>query len=142
MTIPQALLAQIYAHARAAFPAECCGYLRGTAADTLDECVPCTNADAAAPDRGFAIDGAELLAFAKTFASPRPARVVYHSHPNGRAYFSPIDREVAAPDGAPAYPVAHLVVGVDATGPREAALFAWSAAAREFVEIARFSPSC
>ena len=94
MTIAEPVLAAIYAHARAAFPAECCGYVRGDA-----EVVACTNAQEAganpfAPDRaadsGFAIAGAELLAFARTFDSSRPARIVYHSHPNGRAYFSAV----------------------------------------------------
>lgn len=140
--IADAVLAQIYAHARTAFPAECCGYVRGD-----DEVVACTNAQDSgenpfAPDRGadsgFAIAGAELLAFARTFDSPRPARIVYHSHPNGRAYFSEVDRAAAATAGGPAYPVQHLVVGVTAVGIAEAALFAWSSEAHDFVEVLRF----
>jgi proteasome lid subunit RPN8/RPN11 len=137
------VLAAICAHAREAFPAECCGYVRAG-----DEVVRCTNAQAPgvspfAPDRtaehAFAIAGAELLAFAHTFRSPRPARVVYHSHPNGRAYFSEIDRAAAASDAGPIYPVDHLVVGVTAAGIAEAALFGWDTRARAFVEIARWS---
>jgi proteasome lid subunit RPN8/RPN11 len=137
--IPDGLLEAIYIHARAAFPAECCGYLVGAAgAVDVDERVACTNAHGAGDHRAFAIDGAELLAFARTFATPRPARIVYHSHPNGRAYFSEADRRVAAPDG-PAYDVQHVVIGVAAAGPTEAAQFAWSAAAGDFVEVARWS---
>jgi len=138
--IPDDLRAAIYAHARAAFPAECCGYLVGAAGgDAVDEAIACANAHGAGDDRAFAIEGAELLAFARTFRSPRPARVVYHSHTNGRAYFSERDRAVAATPDGPAYDVQHLVVGVIAAGATEAAQFAWSAEARDFVEVARWS---
>ena len=142
--ITDAVLAQIYAHARAAFPAECCGYIREGG-----EVVACTNTQEAgdnpfAPERGadsgFAISGAELLAFARSLDSPHPARVVYHSHPNGRAYFSDVDRAAAASDVGPVYPVQHLVVGVDATGVTEAVLFEWSAEAHDFREVLRFPP--
>ena len=49
------------------------------------------------------IAGAELFAFARSFDSDRPARIVYHSHTNGRAYFSEVDREVAATPAGPHY---------------------------------------
>ncbi len=127
--------------ARAEFPAECCGYLLG---DPVDTAVACRNAQLdgdhpTAPDRGadtgFVIAGAELFAFARSFDGPRPARVVYHSHTNGRAYFSHVDREVARLAG---YPVEHLVVGVTSQGVTEAAQFAWSADAADFIELARW----
>jgi proteasome lid subunit RPN8/RPN11 len=138
------LLQQIYAHARAAFPDECCGYLRGPAG-TVDAVVARRNAQAdgahpIAPDRGadtgFVIAGAELFAFARSFDGDHPARVVYHSHTNGRAYFSEVDRANAR---GPAYPVQQLVVGVTAEGVTECAQFAWSDAAGDHVEVARWS---
>jgi [CysO sulfur-carrier protein]-S-L-cysteine hydrolase len=145
IAIPDALRAQIYAHARAAFPAECCGYLTGPAASpTVDTAVACRNAQPdgghpthphRGPDTGFVIAGAELLAFARSFDGPRPARVVYHSHPNGRAYFSDVDQDLAR---GPAYPVQHLVVGVTARGVTEAAQLAWSPAGGAYVEVARW----
>jgi [CysO sulfur-carrier protein]-S-L-cysteine hydrolase len=145
IAIPAPLRAQIYAHARAAFPAECCGYLTGRSpGDAADAVVPCRNAqpDGAHPtephrgaDTGFVIAGAELLAFARSFDGPRPARVVYHSHTNGRAYFSAVDQDLAR---GPAYPVQHLVVGVTARGVTEAAQLAWSDDAGAYVEIARW----
>lgn len=142
----------IYAHARTTYPDECCGYLTGAPSGaSVDNIVRCTNAQneqrdvaqsiegAGAPardaDRGFVIAGAELLRFAKSFDGPAPARIVYHSHTNGRAYFSELDRAMAA---GPAYPVQHLVVGVGADGVTEAAQFAWSDAAGEYVEVARW----
>lgn len=146
LAIPPGVLAAVYAHARAAFPDECCGYLVGPGdGAAVAEAVPCANAlaggepvPARGPDTGFAIAGRELLAFARSFEGERPARVVYHSHTNGRAYFSEVDREHARAGGAPAYPVQHLVVGVTAAGVTEAAQYAWSDDARDFVEVARW----
>lgn len=130
------LRAAIYAHARAAFPAECCGYLTGRAdrPGEVDAAVACTNA-ADDPATGFALDGRELLVFARSFDGPAPARVVYHSHPNGRAYFSATDH--AAHGG---YPVEHVVVGLTAAGIVEVAQFA---AADDGVvrELARWRPA-
>lgn len=143
LAIPADVLAAVYQHAVAEFPAECCGYLVGGAA--IESAVRCRNAQPdglhpTAPERGadtgFVIAGAELFAFARSFDGPRPARVVYHSHTNGRAYFSAVDREVARSAG---YPVQHLVVGVTAAGITEAAQFAWSDEAGDFVEIARWA---
>lgn len=146
IAIPPALREQLYRHARRGFPDECCGYLVGPAdGDTVEAAVECRNAqrDGDHPtepqrgaDTGFVIAGAELLSFARSFDGPRPARVVYHSHTNGRAYFSEVDRALAT---GPAYPVQHLVIGVTALGVTEAAQYAWSAEARDHVEIARWS---
>ena len=144
VAIPDALLQAVYREARAAFPAECVGWL--TADHQLR---PCQNAQAGgehptAADRtaetAYVIAGDDLLAFARAFAGAAPPTVLYHSHPNGRAYFSATDREVArSPWGdGPTYPVQQLVVGVDADRVVEAALFAWSDGAADFVEIARY----
>jgi len=145
VVIPGDVLAAVYAHALAAYPDECCGYLIGAAPDAVDAAVACRNAqsDGTHPiaaergaDTGFVIDGAELLRFARSFDTDRPARVVYHSHTNGRAYFSTVDSQMAA---GPAYPVQHIVVGVIAGAIVEVAQFAWSGAARDYVEIARWT---
>ena len=148
--IPPSLREQIYRHARRCFPAECCGYLRG--ADAVDQIVECRNAHVdgehpTAPERSdesaFVIAGAELFAFAKSFESPTPARIVYHSHTNGRAYFSQVDREVATVHAdaraMPSYPVQHLVIGLDRDRVREAAQFAWNAEAGDWIEVARWA---
>lgn len=155
IAIPDDLLAEIYAHAVAAFPDECCGYLVGRSPGAVDAAVPCRNAQSdgdhpVAPERGadagFVIAGDELFRFARSFDSERPARVVYHSHTNGRAYFSAVDRQVAA---GPAYPVQHVVIGVvRVAGPAgeaspsvtEVAQFAWSEAEGDHVEVARWTP--
>lgn len=142
LAIPEALRAQLYAHALAAFPDEACGYLTGPRDGTaVDTHVTCRNAQIdgehpIAPERGadsgFVIAGGELLAFARTFDSAAPARIVYHSHPNGRAYLSEIDREMARGSG---YPVQHLVIGVAAGAITEVAQFD-----EDLVEIARWTP--
>jgi proteasome lid subunit RPN8/RPN11 len=162
IAIPLTLREQIYAHARRCFPAECCGYLRGPAttarasasaddAIVADAIVECRNVHGdgdhpTTPDRGddsaFVIAGTELIAFARSFDTPSPARVVYHSHTNGRAYFSAVDRDVATTAWntatGPTYPVQHLVVGLTELAIVEAAQFAWSDTAREWIEIARW----
>ncbi len=149
--IPEAIRAALYAVARAAFPHECCGYLVGATHDAVTAIVPCRNAQPDGqhpthPDRGaetgFVIEGAELLAFASTFTTHAPARVVYHSHPNGSAYFSAVDRANALTPEGPAYPVQHLVIGVTAQDVTEAALFAWAHEIRDFVEVARWDARC
>lgn len=147
VSIAPALLSQIYAQARAEFPAECCGYVRGPdESDLADEVVACHNAhepNSIIPDRAtdtaFAIDGRELLAFVRSLDTDRPAKVIYHSHTNGRAYFSDADRRASAEPSGPYYPVQHLVVGVTADRVVEAAMFGWDTASRDFVELARWS---
>ncbi len=150
LTIPATLMAQIFSEARAAFPAECCGWLTGPADQSaVDGIRPCANAQEqgdhpTAADRSaetaYVIAGDDLLAFNKAFRSDHPPRIIYHSHPNGQAYFSDTDRAVAtSPWGdGPNYDVQQLVVGLDAERVVEAALFAWSDDAGGFVEIARF----
>ena len=103
--IPQDVLEEIYRRAREAFPGECCGWLTGARDGSAVTTVrPCANAQASgthptAPDRGaetaYVFAGADLLALNHSLDSDAPARVIYHSHPNGRAYFSDTDRDVA-----------------------------------------------
>ncbi len=149
IAIPRELLECAYAEARAAFPAECCGWLTGADDSAVDALRACVNQQDAgdhptaanrSAETAYVIAGDDLLAFSKSFDGDAPARIIYHSHPNGRAYFSDTDRAVAASpwgDG-PAYPVQQLVVGLDDQRVVEAALFAWSDADEGFVEIARY----
>ena len=151
IAIPAGVRAAVESHALADAPAECCGYLVGPAGGQhVDEVVRCRNAqaDGAHPlaptrgaDTGFVIAGRELIAFARSLDTARPARIVYHSHTHGRAYLSALDRALADGDAAgPAYPVQQLVIGVVDGAITETAQFAWDAAAGTHVEIARWSP--
>ena len=150
MNIPADILADIYAHAREDFPNECCGWLIGPReSDTITRVRRATNAyqpssHPTAPDRtaetAYVIDGADLIELNSTMDHPEPPRVIYHSHPNGRAYFSDTDRRVATDpwgDG-PVYPVRQLVIGIDAERVVEARLFDWDDCEKGYVEIARF----
>ena len=148
IAIPRAVLEAVYAHARAAFPDECCGYLVGAAPGAVDTIVACRNAQAdgehpltpeRGADTGFVIAGAELLRFARSFDTAQPARIVYHSHTNGRAYFSTTDQQMAATPAGPAYPVQHVVIGVAGGRVVETAQFAWQDQVAAYVEIARWT---
>ncbi len=148
--IPRKILEEVYREARRSFPAECCGWLAGPVggleASTLRHCINAQDSGThpTTPDRGaetaYVITGDDLLTLNRSFDTDLPAQVIYHSHPNGRAYLSPTDREVAtSPWGdGPAYPVQQLVVGLDQHRVVEAALYAWSDQDEGFVEIARY----
>lgn len=150
IAIPRELLEAVYHEARKSFPAECCGWLSGPRdEDRASALRTCVNAQAEgehptqagrAADTAYVIAGDDLLALNRELDGPTPAKLIYHSHYNGRAYFSQTDHEVAtSPWGdGPMYPVQQLVVGISAEKVVESALFAWSETARAFVEIQRF----
>ncbi len=150
ITIPQNILEAVYREARASFPNECCGWLVGAKDGSAVSSVRrCDNVQEAgghpiAAERGaetaYVFSASDLLELNRTLDGEIPPRIIYHSHPNGRAYFSPTDQQVARdPWGeGPAYPVQQLVVGIDGEQVVESVLFDWSDEAGEFVEIARF----
>ena len=148
--VPTDILEAVYREARAAFPAECCGWLTGPShGAAVDAIRPAANAQESGAhptaaertaETAYVFNSADLLALNGSLDSGAPARIIYHSHPNGRAYLSDTDRAVAtSPWGdGPAYPVQQLVVGIDGQRVVEAALFAWSDDAGGFVELARY----
>ena len=150
LQVARELLLDIYQAAREAFPAECCGWLSGPAdGDEVTVTRRCANAQDSGThptvagrgaETAYLFTGGDLLDLNQSLDGELPARIIYHSHPNGQAYFSATDREVAtSPWGdGPAYPVQQLVVGIDGQRVVEAALFAWSDDAGGFVEIARY----
>ncbi len=149
--IPERALRAVYDNARAAFPGECCGWLSGPSAGWsasevhLAVNVQTDGGHPTHPGRGvesaYVFSTKDLLALSESLEGEHPARVIYHSHPNGKAYLSEIDRKVAtSPWGdGPAFPVQQLVVGVEDGSVVESALFAWSDADNAFVEVARFA---
>ena len=149
VTIPSSLLHAVYSEARKSYPNEACGWLIGSAADNRAVAIrACVNAKTLGIHSAVADQGAEtayefaakdVLELNHSFDTDAPAVVIYHSHPNGRAYFSKTDRQFAKSmwgDG-PAYPVQQLVVGIDASRVVETALFAWSWESNDFIEISR-----
>lgn len=149
--IPRALLEQVYREARKSFPAECCGWISGEKDEhRAVRLRSCHNAQAdgdhptqaeRSTDTAYVIAGDDLLALNRELDGAEPPKAIYHSHYNGKAYFSETDHQVAtSPWGdGPTYPVQQLVVGISADRVEEAALFAWSEDAGGFVEIQRFS---
>ncbi|MGH7354941.1 MAG: Mov34/MPN/PAD-1 family protein [Candidatus Rokuibacteriota bacterium] len=66
--------------------------------------------------------------------------VIYHSHPDVGAYFSPTDRQQAAPPplGEPIWVGAtYVVFAINGGRAEELAAFRWDAEARDFVEVHR-----
>lgn len=148
--VPRASLEAIFAHARESYPDECCGWITGdkdsNTASGVRRAVNAYEPEAhpTAKDRSsqtaFVISDSDLLDLARTLDDDVRPRIIYHSHPNGRAYFSETDRSNAADpwgDG-PAYPVQQIVVGIDEDRVVEARLFAWDDDAEDFIEIAEF----
>ena len=161
MNITKEALAEVYRHARDEFPNECCGWLTGPrggdeanevrrAANAYDPASHPTASDRSA-ETAYVISGADLLALNRDLdESDNPPLAIYHSHPNGKAYFSETDRKVATmmdemdPEGPPypefpVYPVLQLVVGVSADGVKEARLYEWSESRMDFAEVALFA---
>lgn len=151
LEIPAEVLSEVYREARRTFPYECCGWLSGPVGEErVDSVRPCHNAQDSGThptqaqrgaETAYVITGSDLLALNLSLEGDAPARIIFHSHPNGGAYFSPTDREVAtSPWGdGPAYPVQQLVVGVTESRVEGAALFAWSDDEGGFVQVASYA---
>lgn len=136
-------LEEIYRHAVASYPAECCGFVRD---DSMTRCLNAMDQlSARRPqdfDRsvrtGYAFGLPDLRDLAESFDSPSPVRLVYHSHPDVGAYFSDEDARNAVVDGQPVYPVRHLVVDAAADGVRGSRLYEFSPAAGRYEELRSF----
>jgi len=157
--IPRAVLDAIYAHAREGYPEEVCGFIIGlgprpqagagseaTAQWEARRCENRQNALHAEDPATFPRDaktaynlGAKDLFFLdRSLGTDRPVKIIYHSHVDVGAYFSPEDERAAAPDGELLYPVDYLVVDVTKDGARGAKLFRFDGG--RFVEIGSYGP--
>jgi proteasome lid subunit RPN8/RPN11 len=137
--------AQIHAQAEAEYPAECCGVLligKGSGADRL--LLPCRNIQdelhAKDPVRhprdsrtAYFIDPKDLLAIGRREAQGYAVAVIYHSHIDAGAYFSPTDKRNALINGEPAYPEAlYVVLSVLEGKVVDSRAFAWDPSAGDF----------
>lgn len=118
IVIEEAVLEDMYRHARETFPRECCGYLLAGEGGAGLEVRRCTNlqdelhADdpetfPRTAENAYNIGGRELLHLVRSFGGARPATIIYHSHPRVGAYFSAEDERAAEAAG---YPVDYLVI--------------------------------
>jgi proteasome lid subunit RPN8/RPN11 len=127
---------------------ESCGFLVGPAEDwpRLDGIVPMVNRANALhrldPETYprtartyFDIDSMKFEgAIRRGEAEGRPVKVLYHSHLDAGAYFSPTDAEVAKMgQGEPPWDLAYLVTSVRAEGVDDRKLFVWDPPTRSFV---------
>jgi proteasome lid subunit RPN8/RPN11 len=141
--IPDDALREIARHARAQYPAECCGLLLADASGALRfqpiANVAGTAQGVATSDRtqrdGYVMDPKALLD-ALEAADRSGGRLwgIVHSHPDAGAYFSNEDRKMALGGGTePLWPDVHyLVVSVMAGRVDAARLYSWNGARSEF----------
>jgi proteasome lid subunit RPN8/RPN11 len=128
---------------------ESCGFLVGPAADgrRVDGVVPMVNRANALhrldpesyPRTGrtyFDIDSMKFeREIRKGEEQGRPVKVLYHSHLDVGAYFSPTDAEVAKMgQGEPPWDLAYLVTSVRGGEVDDRKLFVWDPSSRGFVE--------
>lgn len=104
--LPWRTLADVFRRLEAAYPEEGCGFVRASGD------VRAVRNAAAAPHTTFTFGDEDLLAFERAFAESDPPIVIYHGHPDAPPVFSWRDADGALLDGAPLYPVRHLVVEV------------------------------
>jgi proteasome lid subunit RPN8/RPN11 len=138
----------IFQHAEDEFPCESCGFVRASGVTQVTNVIDKIQwADLGQDKRpaqsGYALGIADTIALDQSFAGDDPVLVLYHSHPNGRAYFSDEDRRGAMISTTAVYPeLRQLVVGVAAGRVREARLFEFrNGVDGPFAEVFMITPS-
>ena len=155
-TLAPQVLAEIYAHARETYPEECCGFLIGSRDSALaDEVRRCVNEQnryhALDPERfprtariAYYLGGKDLRFLMQSLDTPRPVKIIYHSHIDVGSYFSAEDIRAALgrePDDTaePLYPVDHIVVDAQADHIGGAKMFRWDQHQHAFVQVAEYA---
>ena len=151
-TLSAQVLAEIYTHARETYPEECCGFLIGprdsAGADEVRQCMNEQNRyHALDPERfprtariAYYLGGKDLRFLMQSLETPRPVKIIYHSHIDVGSYFSAEDIRAALgrePDDTaePLYPVDHIVIDAQADHIGGAKLFRWDRSQRAFVQV-------
>lgn len=143
MILPAEVLAAVAAHARATYPAECCGLLLesrdgGLRFQPIANIAGHSETSTRSARDGYVMEPKALLA-ALEAADEQGGRLsaIVHSHPDVGAYFSSEDRHMAL-GGAdePLWPgVQYLVVSVRKGLVDGARLYTWDPAGKEFLEV-------
>jgi len=138
-------LAAIERQVLAEYPNEACGIVLRRGAER--QLIACRNIQdelhAQDPARhprtarnAYYIDPKDLIRISRLEQQGFGVHVIYHSHPNAGAYFSPTDREQALMAGEPKYPDATYVVFSAVAGAvRAAAAYRWNGG--DFVRVDR-----
>jgi len=138
--LTRAELTSIERQAVEEYPRECCGVVLQRAGER--QLLPCRNDQDALhardPQRhprdartAYHIADADRLRMVRLEDEGFAPAVIYHSHIDAGAYFSPTDRRQALMNGEPMYVVVSVVEGrVAAMGA-----FRWNAEAKDFVPI-------
>ncbi|HZX96495.1 MAG TPA: M67 family metallopeptidase [Myxococcales bacterium] len=140
------VLREMAAHARKAYPEECCGVLIEDASGALSfrpianiaGSIGAAGISARTNRDGYVMDPRGLMA-AQEEADRLVGRLwgIVHSHPDVGAYFSREDRAKALDDAGqePLWPgVRYLVISARASGIDRALLYTWDAARHDFIE--------
>jgi proteasome lid subunit RPN8/RPN11 len=142
-------ISAIRAHAEAEYPRECCGVVLAhgaerrllrfrNAQDEMHRRDPAKFPRDAT--RAYYVDGADQRRMYDLMDKGFELSVIYHSHPDTDAYFSPTDRDQAAPPPKrePVWPgTTYVVLSVRKGCADECAAFRWAAAADDFIEVHR-----
>ena len=129
ITIPVAVVRTIEAHAREAFPEECCGVLFGHAGETRRaiEARPLKNLAEEDRARRYVIDPLDLLrADEAARAQGLDLIGIYHSHPNHPAEPSEVDRSLASSW------YSYLILSIVNRRPKELTAWRFDEAAGQF----------
>jgi proteasome lid subunit RPN8/RPN11 len=145
-TVTQTHLDALHAHAREAYPDECCGMI--ITRNGREEVVRVSNIQNALHEqdpRQFPRTAAIAYTMGPESAPVLMAaergelilRAFYHSHPDHDSYFSAEDKKQALGGwDEPSYPhAAQIVMSVRACQVRATKAFMWAETARDFVEV-------
>ena len=138
---------EIYLHARKEFPYECCGWILGEKNSTVASKVRKAKNQYSASthptkssrskETAYVISGKDLIELNESFEKTFVPKIIYHSHPNGKAYFSETDiNNAMSPWGSePSYPVQQVVIGINKYEIVEAKQFAWDYQSKKIIEF-------
>ena len=126
LEIDAALMAELEAHALSTYPSECCGLVSGPAEQPALLTASVREVNEA--DKYHALDPVTFPRTSNTYfklnelratkafdagdKSGQPIKVIYHSHCDAGAYFSPEDAATFASDNVLMWPCAFIVVSV------------------------------
>lgn len=149
--LPQAFLNQIKEHAESCYPEECCGVVTASRSrpDLFLRLLPMRNAQndfhrldpKAYPrtaENAYVLDPRHLLRLEKELTE-KPDEfvcIIYHSHPDGEAFFSEEDQRLAVCGGEPVYPgVIYLVCPLNQGVAGDVVYFTWNEARKKYMQI-------